>query len=493
MYEAGQTRFNKITTQESIRMLDLNATKKNKITLADYDYEQDIRNRVLLAGFSALDYEVLEEIFFSSIKASVLKIARNLDREPDEILPTLEKLEEANLLTLEGDVVTIDKDQRKYFEAQTESFDEDFKPNMEFLQSLLKKVPIQVLPTWYPIPRTSDNIFDSIIEKYLLTPQIYLRYLMELNFQDPVLKGIMNDVFQSDDLKIFSEDLIKKYNLSHSELEEYILHLEFNFVCCLSHEKCENEWKEIITPFFEWRQYQKFLRNNHPIPLSDPSNIEVYDKEAFAFIKDMALVLELAKQKPFFISMPKGGYFELTPETLHYLNNQLCVHTEDPSSYIHSLISKLLLLKLADIVDGKFYTLDAANDWLEMRLENRAIYMYRHPMNTVALNNVSASLFTDRNLRETEKSIQRVLAIGWVDFEEFMKGATIALSERSTVVLKKLNRSWAYSLPTYTKEELDFIESVIFHWLFELGVVSIGTYKDKRCFRVTEFGKILFG
>ena len=41
---------------------------------------------------------------------------------------------------------------------------------MEFIQLLLRKVPIDILPTWYPIPRTSNSIFDSLIEKYMKTP-----------------------------------------------------------------------------------------------------------------------------------------------------------------------------------------------------------------------------------------------------------------------------------------------------------------------------------
>src|SRR5690606_655670 len=105
-------------------------------------------------------------------------------------------------LSIEGDTIFVDKDKRKYFEIQISRFDEDFVPGMEFVQGLLKKVPIQVLPLWYATPRTSNNIFESIIEKYLLTPQIYQRYLSELSLGDPLFTSIMRDLFVSADLKL---------------------------------------------------------------------------------------------------------------------------------------------------------------------------------------------------------------------------------------------------------------------------------------------------
>ena len=70
-----------------------------------------------------------------------------------------------------------------------------FQPDMEFLQGLLKKVPIHCLPAWHAVPRTSNNIFESLVEKYLLSPQIFQRYLSELHFSHPVAISLMNDLF----------------------------------------------------------------------------------------------------------------------------------------------------------------------------------------------------------------------------------------------------------------------------------------------------------
>ena len=46
-----------------------------------------------------------------------------------------------------------------------------------------------------PDPKNSDNIFASIIDKYLLTPKIYEKYLQELVLEEKSMSGIIQDVF----------------------------------------------------------------------------------------------------------------------------------------------------------------------------------------------------------------------------------------------------------------------------------------------------------
>ena len=172
-------------------MVETNIFRKNKINLEDYDYQKDIQNRVLMSHFSTEDLEVLEEIVYSSQKIPISRLVDQLDKNLDKLQAILEKLAKTDLFKIEEDTVVVDKEMRKYFETQIQKFEEDFTPGMEFLQALLKKVPIHVLPNWYPIPRTSNNIFNSLIEKYLETPQTFQRYLSELNLGDPVLNGII--------------------------------------------------------------------------------------------------------------------------------------------------------------------------------------------------------------------------------------------------------------------------------------------------------------
>ena len=476
-------------------MAELNSTRKNKISLEDYDYKQDIENRLLMAQFTSKDIDVLEEILYSSIRIPIRKLAKSTDLEEKELLPILEKISKTGLFTFEEDSIVVDKEMRKYFEAQILKFDPDFKPGMDFLQSLLRKVPIHVLPVWYSIPRTSNNIFDSLVEKYLLTPQIFLRYLNELNFADPILTGIVQDVYKAKELKLYGKNLMEKYGISREQFEECLLLLEFHFVCCLGYEKVDDKWQEIVTPFYEWREYCHFLSNTEVIPISTSNKITRFRPQDFSYIQDLSHILSTTKKQPISLFLDKNNRLIPNTETLNTLATKIEGFNNDPKfiDYIDRLINKMRQLKLADVVDDRLYALESANDFLDMRPENRALFLYRHPLNRLNSAQVSADILTDRNLREAEKSIIRVLNLGWVYFDDFIQGVIAPLGENSTVILKRLGKSWKYNLPCYTEEELALIKASVLEWLFEIGVTAIGECAGKECFSVTAFGQSLFG
>lgn len=279
-------------------MIEMSPLRKNKITLSDYDYRLDIENRLLMAQFSTVDLEVLEEILYSPLNIPLRKLAKSVDLEESALLPILQRLGQTGLLKVADEMVSINKEMRKYYEAQLVKFEDDFTPGMEFLQGLLKKAPIHVLPIWYSIPRTSNNIFDSLVEKYLLTPQIFQRYLLELNFGDPTLIGIIRDLLESRDFKLTAKETIEKYHLTREQFEEYLIHLEFNFVCCLGYHRVDGHWEEIITPFHEWREYLRFFRDTEAPTIKDTSKIKRRRPHDFSFIQDMGTVLNLAKKQP---------------------------------------------------------------------------------------------------------------------------------------------------------------------------------------------------
>ena len=129
-------------------MLELTTVRKHKVTLADYDYKKDIENRLILSNITHDEHAVLEELMFSPIRTSVRKIAKSIDLQEDTVLSILQKFSKTGLLVLEEDAVVVDKDKRKYFETEVEKFEEDFHAGMEFLQHLLRKVPIHVLLHW---------------------------------------------------------------------------------------------------------------------------------------------------------------------------------------------------------------------------------------------------------------------------------------------------------------------------------------------------------
>lgn len=464
-------------------MLETHSFKKNKISLSDYNYKKDIDNRLLMAQFSPVDVAVLEEVLFSSLTVSVEKVAKNINENEESVLVAFGKLVEAGLLKSENGLFIVDKEMRKYFESQASKFESDFKPDMEFLQGLLKKVPIHVLPSWYAIPRLSNNIFNSILEKYLLTPTTFQRYLMEINFGDASLSAIAQDVFRSPNLQISSKDLIEKYGLTPAQFEEYMLILEFHFMCCIGYQKVGDEFREVVTPFHEWREYLSFLKNTQVKPIVDVSKVERLRPADYSFIQDMTAVLEAIKKEP--IELSSKGY---TP-----FLSQCEELSESHLPYLKQVIQKLCILQFAEISNGKLTALEYANEWLTLKVESKALFLYRHPLNRICTHQLPPELSNEKLIREAEKSIQRVLHLGWVLFDDFIKGVLVPLNERTAIVLKKTGKSWRYTLPEYTAEETLLIKATILEWLFEIGIVAIGTYENKECFSVTPFGQSLFG
>lgn len=260
--------------------MQTSVTRKNKIVLSDYNYQLDIENRLLMANLTLFEVEVLQEIINHSLKISIKGLADEMDVSVDALKAVLPKLCKTKLFKYDAQTIEVDKEVRKYYEFQMEKFDEDFKPNLDFLQNILNKVPMPVLLDWYAIPRGSDNIFASIVEKNLLTPKIYRAYLDEIEFENPILKKMIKDLYESPDLKIYTSVFIEKYGLSREQCEEYLLLLEYHLVCCLNYEKVENEWTEVVAPFFEWNEYLQFEKASAPPSITDEKEITIVPFEA---------------------------------------------------------------------------------------------------------------------------------------------------------------------------------------------------------------------
>lgn len=474
-------------------MLELSSIRKNKVNLADYNFRLDIETRMMLSDFSLFDLEVIEEILFNPLKISIKKLARTLDCPEIKLEPILQKLSIVGLVHFQDDTLLVDKERRKYFEFQISRFEEKFVPNMEFLQGLLKQVPIHILPSWYAIPRSSNNIFESIIEKYLFSPQIYQRYLMELNFSDPIISSIIQDVFSSPEFRISSSDLIAKYNLARTDFEQIMLQLEFHFVCFVTYSREDDHWHEWVAPIHEWREYLLFLQKTEAPVIQDTKSIIRCRENDFAFVEDMGAILRLAQKKPFSISRQNNGSLSLASVRLLAPHCNLQIDApekiEFALDYLTRIVDKLVLIKLAEAVNGKLTPLESADEWLEMNLESRAINLYRHPLNQLEDNALAPLLCTEKNLREAEKSIKRVLHGGWVLFNDFLAGAVVSFNEDSTVVLKKNGKHWKYALPQYNDEEKKLIKAAVLDFLFECGIVAIGKLRGQDCLAVTSFGQ----
>jgi hypothetical protein len=478
-------------------MLELNPYRKNKVNLQDYDYQKDIQNRLLMAELDANDLLVLEEILLGHPKLSVSQLAQDLLLEELDVVKILTKLSSSGLFTIKDHFIILNKEMRKYFEAQLQKFEEDFVPGMEYLQSLLRKVPMHNLITWYPIPRTSNNIFESLVEKYLLTPQIFQRYLLELQFSNPKASSIIEDVFNSTELEIPSSFLKSKYKLSNEEFEEILLHLEFNFVCCIVYRKIENKWIEVVTPFFEWREYLTFLKTTKTSPVEEEDRVAHYRASEFSFVEDMSELLKIVKTAPIALQLSEKELWIPDKTLLKTLSKKIPplsseIEHETYTDYLAKIIQKLLFLNLCKVEASSLKPYESTEEWLSLSIENRALAIYKHTISKIHSLDFPQEIATERNVKEIEKSLIPVMHLGWVKFSDFIKSVTATVSKESKVTLKKQGRTWKYALPSYTADEIILIKTTLLEWLFEAGFVSLGFIDGEECFRVTSFGQSIF-
>lgn len=482
-------------------MINLSPARKNKIVLTDYDYKRDIENRILMSTFSVVDVEVLEEVLNSSLIIPISKLARDLSIELADLIPIIDKLSATGLLQRHHDVIVVDKEMRKYYESQLPKFDEEFECGMDFLQSLLKKVPIHVLPVWYSVPRTSTNIFQSLVEKYLQTPRLFQRYLLELNFGDPVLNGIMNDVFTAPDFKVLASNIREKYSLTRSDFEEYLLHLEFNFICCVSHVKIADQWKEVVTPFHEWRDFLRFKHDNQPTPIKPSLSIQRKRPADGAFASDFKVVLKRMISRPLALGAGKKG----APP--HLAKNELIAcasqctaippitddNIQEWQDYFNWIAAKLIDIELAKASNNQLTALPEAKEWAAMDSEELGLSLYRHPQNGFVTFSIEPSLLTEKNFREMEKTLERCGRDEWIFLDDFLNGVISLIGNTQEISLHKKGRRWEYLLPTYSEEEKTFMRATVMERFFEAGFISIGICQRKECFTVTPYGRNALG
>ncbi len=476
-------------------MLDLCVSRKNKINFEDYNYQMDLDNRLLMSTFTVQDVEVLEEILYGSIRIPLVKLKKNLDLSDSELIETLQKLSRTGLLTIDQDAVLVDKEMRKYYDHQILKFDDDFKPNMSYIQGLLRKVPIHALPVWYSIPRSSNNIFASMIERYFKTPQVYERYLMDLNVTEPVMSEIISDLFNQSELCLPTEKIKEKHKLSRNAFEEYMLHLEFNFVCCLSYQKEGGLWKEVITPFYEWTQYLQFKQRHIPKVLPESKQVKSSTKKPFHFIQDMTYLLEEIIHQPLALQASATDQDFLFPEETVKQLSLGCIGQESNMDvlswqlYLSRLASRLVRIGLAIRHEEMLCPHHHAPHWLNMEVEDKALYLYRHPENRTLKMGFRDDLDTEKNVREVEKGLERIESCGWILLNKFLEGMICPIGDNDLVSLVKEGPNWKYKLPTFCEEEMQFMRYVILQRLYEVGMVAVGTLEGEDCFKLQPFGK----
>jgi hypothetical protein len=460
-------------------MSNVATQQKLKIRLEDYDYKRDIDSRLLMQEFSSKDIEVLEEILYSPLQIPVKQLVETLDIPLEELTSILVKLSNTGLFQIDELTLIVNKEMRKYFEFQILKFDNDFKPDMTFLQGLLKKVPIEVLPNWYTTPRTSNNIFDSILEKYLCTPLIYQRHLVEVRNLDPIYSTLMDEVFSSPNCKIPSKELREKLDLSKEEFTKVILFLELSFILCLSYSKVQGKWEEVITPFYEWKEYLQFQKTSDISCVAKNNDVEKKGAIPFCFVHAMTALLKKGK---------KGAFSIHSPEIVSMGKTLFDLSQED---MIHAM-KKADLLQLAKIENDHFVSLDEASYFIALDEKEKAMFVYKHPYNYSFSLGKEKSLPLKKHIHEAVNTLSRLKDKSWVFYSEFEKGVINPFCLEDRLALKKEGKSWGYHMPKLKEEDQICLKALIFELLFEASIIDIGQYEEKTCICLTEFGMLFF-
>lgn len=440
---------------------------KTQIVLSDYAFRKDIEHRLFLSNLSSFEVEVLREILHQSLIIPIEKLAADLEVKKEKLIPVLDHLKQSKLFKLSDTHLTVDKELRKYYESQLEKFEDDFEPNFEFLQGLLNKVPLPVLVGWYTLPRSSTNIFNSLIEQVFSSPDTYRQYLSELNFKDKILHKIIQDLNQSPDHQVCAKHLLAKYELTREKFEEYLLLLEFHFVCCLRYIRNGDIWEEVVTFFAEWKTYLEFEEKANPPIVKNQKAVIPNCPVEFCFIEDITNRL-----KSFMLK--KGTKQE---EPLHL----------DREEWKDILDHKLQQLMFLENEDDRLLPTEKGLLWLKKSLHEKILALSLDPLYKLTSVEVD-ELWSPRNLRLIGKALKPLTHHKWVYLEDFLAGFNAPIGTKSPIALKKKGTRWKYVLPEFTDTELDFVRSTIMERFFELGIVMTGKHEDRPCFYLTHFG-----
>ena len=453
-------------------------SKKNRIDLLDYDYRRDLENRQLLSQLSGFDIEVLNEIVFNSLKFPLQSIAETLDVTEECLQSSIDKLSMSGLFCVIEGTVHVDKEMRKYYELHTEKFDEDFRPDIEYLQELLSHIPIHVLPNWYAIPRSSNNIFDSILEQYMRTPKVYERYLKDLEFDNPLLNEIIQLLYKSSELILSVEEISKQFNLPNNELSEILLFLEYHFVCFVSYRKNGSEWEEVITPPHEWTVFLQKVNQLKPIEIDQVEKIRRCHQHDFGFVQDLTLLTRHMSEKPLSIATI-DDIKEFLPDI---------ESNPEPDLYLECLRDILETFQICKIDDNQLFPGSASQDWVQKSIQEQALTIYRFNK----IEGKSSEAYVDKNMREIEKNLRKVMDSGWIKFPDFVNCMTAAIGDAQPTTLTRKGRKWEYALPKYSDQDKELAFNIM-KQLFQAGMLATGIHEGEYCFCVTPFGRMTLG
>ncbi|GEM_PF-2509562 len=422
---------------------------KDKAPLSEEEWQREVDCRRLLLTLDTREVEILTEIVDGSPNFSVQALADTAHVSVKSVIDLLDKLVPAGLLKYSDDFAQVNKEMRKNFELHLQAFQEDFSPDISYAISLFKnKVPLHVLANWYTTNCLADYLIDSIVERYFQTPEVYTRYLQEIQWEDPFLEEVRQHTLTHPGSEIDADLLCQKHELTIDEFLERALILEYHLVGFVYFPMVGSKRARKILPLTEWRNYLTRQRAVAAAPIKDPS---VMDKE----------------EQPF--------------SFIEQLHAHLSAKVIDPS---HPLAETAVAYQFVSA--GRLT--DLAKEWMGLSNEEKALFLYRISLKSMEKRDRHPQLYTEVNACMVERGLKTFIHFGWVSFNDFFKAQVSPIAGKSSVSLERKGKRWRYVFPEYSEVEKEFIHDIIFERLYQAGFVEHAMFGDEQIFRVTSFG-----
>jgi hypothetical protein len=474
-------------------MHDIKIFQKHRIKLSDYDHESDVKNRLFFPTLNELELEILEEFSYLAMNFSIQTLIEGIECTIETLREILRKFSNANLINFKDDLVIISKSQKRLIEERVATYEPDFKYNLEYLQTLLRKVPIDIQPLWYQLPRTSDNIFNSIIEKYLVTPTLYQRHLGEIKSLNPIYRNIIDLVFANEMLRVPLCELQSVLSIEDEEFEKHIIFLEFCFILFKTSRITEGKCSQYLEPLHEYKEFL-LTQKNYAVKSSIEKKITPYRPSEFSFIEDMTDLAHLAKHHELVFELhEQGNTYNLSEGSykLCFENLKQMQDCENSREYLKQVLTKLESLDLIKIENKQIVVGQVANEWMELELMNRSHVTFKHPYNQVICQGLYPKLYSERLIHDIENAVAKTEPMTWVNLDEFISQSMISIDKNARLQLKKVGSQYKYLFPEYTQEQKEFIRAIIENFLFESSIVELAYCEEATYFKVTSFGRFV--
>jgi hypothetical protein len=253
------------------------AVKRRHVDMKSYPLTEDITLRSELSNLDNSTLKVLEALFYASLVIKVDEFKDELEMSKAQLLLILNTLQKLNLLTCDGTQILVDKQRRRYLEIETQRFHEDFRGDVNYFFCLLDKLSPDILISWYPVARSSNNIKKEICEGHFSTPKLYYRHLLEFCKEEPQIAPVIQELLTQTEIFISKERVCALLGCEASTFYALSLKLEFHLVGYLTNKyDKEGKFVEGITLWAQWRDYITHLYQNSlkafaiEEPLEDP-------------------------------------------------------------------------------------------------------------------------------------------------------------------------------------------------------------------------------